>query len=450
MAQLSFQEISDWVTKLTNVHSKSQLLLDKYGKNFDKEDSDSAAAMINDVKLILEQLTKLKTNSATDPTNISDNDFNTLLNEVTNTSSNSNNKDDILSQMLQQAQKQLTLSQKDTVDEKDGKNSGLGALADLTSYSMISDNEEEEELKSQDTDIDVASNSNLTKLGSVFDTDSTPTTPVALGGGDSQNSKKKSKNVFKSIGAMLRSDNKLLFDACHENKLSQVKEIIKKHSKTSESSKSKKNKDDFDINSKHGALNQTCLHAACDGHNSEINNEIVQLLIENGADLNAVDSNGDTALHTVANANFIFGIYTFEFIFRNFATKPNEFPLNPNLRNNKGQTILWLSAAHHRFKQLWLLFEYFGPNGSKVQSNDELTAPKYNILDVINTCDTTEELGATPLYMACSSYTTTKCTELLLSHGADINIANKHTQTYIYLYILVTQPTLDSLTLFLK
>ena len=119
--------------------------------------------------------------------------------------------------------------------------------------------------------------SQINKIGSLFD---------ATGGDGSNNSKNKNK----SIDAMLRRDNKLLFEACHKNSLEKVKAISNKQKEKKEKDKKKNEKnrkDDFDINVTHGLLEQKTSHAACDGFNDKANT-IVGLVISNGSDSNAI------------------------------------------------------------------------------------------------------------------------------------------------------------------
>ena len=81
-------------------------------------------------------------------------------------------------------------------------------------------------------------------------------------------------------------------------------------------------------------------------HLITFNNDIVKLLLEAGADLNALDAIGNTVLH-IASEN---GVNNIIYLYLEKGVKPN-------LRNNNGNTALHFATMNDNIDVLYFLLE---------------------------------------------------------------------------------------------
>lgn len=124
------------------------------------------------------------------------------------------------------------------------------------------------------------------------------------------------------------------------------------------------------------------------------NNEILNFLIDNGADVNAQDVNGDTALHNAC-----------DYTKGNFAIVESliNADANLNILNKAGQSALYYATKFGYYDIAKLLINC----GAEIKSDILLTA-----------CDVGGRLRDN-----------TECIKLLIKNGADVNFKNKYNTT---------------------
>ncbi len=137
----------------------------------------------------------------------------------------------------------------------------------------------------------------------------------------------------------------------------------------------------------------TPLHdAAYNGHN-----DVVELLIANGAEVNGKNPLGVVPLHSAASQD---QTETVKLLVANGA--------DINVKNSSGYTPLALVACRAHEKVVKVLLA----NGADVS--------------------TTDNYGRTPLYRAAGWYGNKEIAEMLIANGAKVNVMDNHNQTPLY------------------
>ena len=195
----------------------------------------------------------------------------------------------------------------------------------------------------------------------------------------------KSKNNYKSQAELLAaSTNFALLEAAARNKLTEVKDLLALGA---------------DVNSRN-RLNKTPLMLAVESSYSQT--DVVAFLIEKGADLNAVDSDGNTAIMIASSRN------NAEVVEMLLGHKASVL-----LRNKDGQTALHIAAAKLNAKIVAALLE------SKPQVGVSSAGTDVRGVDV----DGVDPAGRTPLMLAADNegYVLDDVMQVLLAKGAQID-----------------------------
>lgn len=167
--------------------------------------------------------------------------------------------------------------------------------------------------------------------------------------------------------------------------------------------------DGMDINNKDNIFGITPLHWAC-------SKEMAQFLIENGADINATDTNGETPLH-MASGNG--QIEVVSLLIENGA--------DVNAENSYVSTPLYRAAGNGHTDVIGLLIE----NGALIEGSGEITPLHVAVMNChIKAVKLLIEKGADVNAKAASGMTAlhfaaqndcVEIAELLIENGADIN-----------------------------
>ena len=168
-----------------------------------------------------------------------------------------------------------------------------------------------------------------------------------------------------------------------------------------------------DINAKTDG-NATPLHAAALSNACAV----AEVLIQNGADVNAKDNVGRTPLHAAAMVNTC---AVAEVLLQNGA--------DINAKDNVGRTPLHVAVAVNAYAAVEVLIR----NGADVNAKDNVGRTPLHVAAMVNTCEVAEVLiqngadinakdnvGRTPLHVA-AMVNTCEVAEVLIQNGADIN-----------------------------
>lgn len=154
----------------------------------------------------------------------------------------------------------------------------------------------------------------------------------------------------------------------------------------------------------------TLLHISCLKNNFEI----TELLLKNGADVNAENNKYETPLHLIT-ASIIDGAMITELLIKNGA--------DINAKNNFGYTSLHISCLKNYLEKTKRLIDY----GADVNIKDDYQEN-------------------TPLHFSCHK-TNYEITELLIKNGANVNSQNRKLETPLYRLCLISCYKLSELVL---
>ena len=170
-----------------------------------------------------------------------------------------------------------------------------------------------------------------------------------------------------------------IFKACKDGDIKTVKKYIK---------------DKRDVNAKDQKSGLSLLHIACMFHHLEL----VELLLDNGANINSTNNNGSTPLHIACKYNFEDCIGDKLGVVELLLKKNIDF----KIKNKDGMTALHMLCRYHyqdkNVAHVYALIKY----GSHVNEKDNH--------------------GTTPLHYVCDSLTDSSVyVELLVNNGANVN-----------------------------
>ncbi|KAF7952041.1 uncharacterized protein EAE97_001538 [Botrytis byssoidea] len=150
----------------------------------------------------------------------------------------------------------------------------------------------------------------------------------------------------------------------------------------------------------------TSLHCVVDNRHKPA--ELIELLVNHGADINVQDINGDTTLHRVCRSSLI----------QSGDLIPAILSLSPdtNIQNNLGETCL-----HNVYRSVDSgLISTLIDTGMNLEKRD--CKGRSVLLKSIAECqDKDLEMGKTVLHLDCHSRNSVGLLKLLVNHGADLN-----------------------------
>lgn len=179
----------------------------------------------------------------------------------------------------------------------------------------------------------------------------------------------------------------------------------------------------------------TALHLAC----ANCNTPLIQLILENGADIEATDNDGETALHKVPCASDGLGIHMFSRDGSRKAERISSFGpeaaaqlllekgADINAKNHNGKTALHLSAKYDEDLVMKLLLQ----NGIDLNSTDH---SGNTALHIASSAGHPSKRSAGRAPGRPSAFLgSEKGMRLLLDHGANVNAKNFRCETPLHL-----------------
>jgi ankyrin repeat protein len=166
------------------------------------------------------------------------------------------------------------------------------------------------------------------------------------------------------------------------------------------------------VNEKTGTFNLSPLHVASTGIRGKTRQDICELLIAYGADVNSKDINKETPLHWAAKVGC-----------ENIVEFLLDCDANIKILNQSKRSALHTAAAHHHLQIVKILLS----RGAEV-----------NLVDT---------QGITPLFSACSKAGGEEIIEALVFHGADVNVRDNRGFSPLHLAVVQNNKNIVELLL---